>query len=192
MPPQNITLVTMEQIELTFLLPNGFIVKMTCNKKSSLGELKAPLWEKAVELPAANRLRNPDAYVFIGVTTDAAEIEFDDSLTVEELRLIYPVMEVSETKEQRDLLRLDMNVGKYSRFPSDFYRKVLNIYDRFKTELPLTRQSRNQNKLAGLSILENSHGSEVFLLLLFIYLFIYFYFLSCSANLPACKGLQKP
>ena len=102
----------MNQTELTFLLPNGFTVKMPCDKTSSLDQLRAPLWKKAVQLPAANLLRNPEAYVFIGVTVDAAEIEFDDGVTVDELRLIYPVLEVSEKKEQRDLRRLYMSVGR--------------------------------------------------------------------------------
>ena len=103
----------MDETELDFLLPNGFIVKMACDRKSSLSLLKAPLWEKAVELPAANLLCNADAYVFIGVTADAEEVEFDDSSHVGELNLIYPVLEVSVPKEKRDSRRLHNKVGEY-------------------------------------------------------------------------------
>lgn len=100
----------MSAIEMDFLLPNGFIVRMTCDKISTLRELRAPLWEKAVELPAANLLRNSDAYVFIGVTVDAAEVQFDDSSHIGDLQLIYPAIEVSEPK--RDSRRLSALVAE--------------------------------------------------------------------------------
>ena len=102
---------TMDETEIDFLLPNGFLVKMACDRKSSLSLLKAPLWNKAVELPAANLLRNADAYVFIGVTVDAEEVEFEESTLVSELDLIYPVLEVSVPKEKRDSGRLHNKVG---------------------------------------------------------------------------------
>ena len=103
----------MGEIDIDFLLPNGFIVKMTCDRKSALNELKAPLWERAVDLPATNLLRNADAYVFIGVTVDAEEVEFDECSSVGELNLIYPVLEVSVPKEKRDSRRLYHKVGEY-------------------------------------------------------------------------------
>lgn len=112
MPPQNTGSANMGAMEIDFLLPNGFIVKLACDINSTLGELRTPLWEKAVELPAAHLLHNKDAYAFIGVTKDAEEVEYDDSSHIKDLHLLFPVIEVSKSKELRDSRRLHIQAGQ--------------------------------------------------------------------------------
>lgn len=79
----------------------------------SLSDVKPILWEKAVQLPAANRLRDSEHYVFIGVTKVAVEEELDDNMKVEELEyLAKPILEVAVSKLTRDLNKLHHDLGR--------------------------------------------------------------------------------
>lgn len=99
-------------------------------RRSSLSEIKSALWEKAVQLPASNYLRDSVHYVFIGVTKQAVEEELDDEMTVEDLHILAkPILEVSEPKLTRDLNTLNHILGIYipllALFYTFFYRRPL-------------------------------------------------------------------
>lgn len=79
-----------------------------------MSELKPALWDKALSLPASEGLRDYGNYVFIGVTKTAVEEELDDSMTVDDLKiLVKPILEVSPPKLTRDLNRLQHKIGKF-------------------------------------------------------------------------------
>ncbi|KAL4221712.1 Phosphatidylinositol 4 [Mactra antiquata] len=81
--------------EFDFLLPNGFMVTMSCDRRSSLSEVKTALWERAVQLPASNHLRDSRHYVFVGVNPSAVEEEYTDDQTIEEIQP-YPCQDLPE------------------------------------------------------------------------------------------------
>ena len=101
------------QVEVDFLLPNGIMISLPCQRDATLGNLKSKLWTEAKRYPLAYCISDPSAYIFGGITQDAQREEFyDETRRLCDLRLFMPVLKIVEPMGNKDEAMQNATLGK--------------------------------------------------------------------------------
>lgn len=104
------------QLDVDCLLPNGIIIRLRCQRDSTLEQLKGKLWKEAKQFPLYNILAERlNSNIFVGITQDAENEEFyDETRRLCDLRLFQPILRVVEPEGNREEKMLNADISKFT------------------------------------------------------------------------------
>uniref|UniRef100_A0A914X219 Uncharacterized protein n=1 Tax=Plectus sambesii TaxID=2011161 RepID=A0A914X219_9BILA len=99
-------------INMDLLMPNGLLIPVNCPTDRTLAALKVDLFVEAKKYPLYDRLLAPTDYIFYTVALSGEKEEFyDESRTIDSLRLFVPVLRLVEPEGNREEKQLAHDIG---------------------------------------------------------------------------------